>query len=233
MDDKDKNNGYTLLVVGSSGSGKSTILSKVLLKHVWCKNSPTEKEYIVVLFTESMQSDAIDLKWLKKQGVVVTKVLCEDTIGWAYQMNERYGKDKYHFVFILDDIIHIRFKKVFEKCMLIFRNSNITTVVSLQHATHIPRSVRGSAYGVIALPTNSPESIEIMVRSFLSLYLQGMIRDKCVQYKEHATDFRGFFIDNINHKAFKFDAEYNCKEIYVCPEQSASGWKDAKGYETE
>lgn len=234
MDDVGKFNGCTFLVVGSNGSGKSTMLLKVFFEHVYVPNkTPTKKHYIVVLFTESIQGDTIrDVP----KNVIICEGLNEDMLRWAYQMNEKYGKESYNFVFVLDDIIKIRYAQTLEKTMLVYRNMNITSIVSLQHANHIPKSVRGSAYFVLSLPSNSPTSIEVMRDNFLAPYLPG--RTKRVQmhhYMLWACQYRSFFIDGYNHRAYKVDADYNTEELPIALESLGSSYleEEEKGSGTE
>jgi len=135
----------------------------------------------------------------------------EDIIRWAYSMNMEYEK-QYNFVFILDDCIHLKYLKILEKLFLVYRNSNITSICSVQYSNLIPKSIRTSAYQIIALSTDSPECMEFMIRSFLLNYLPGKnIREKMMAYADWARDYRGFYICKLTHQAYKMDSDYKCQ----------------------
>lgn len=209
MQAPDKNNGVTYALIGSSGSGKSTLLRDVFLNDVY--EDRADKEYIVTVFTESPQCDAFQ-KLPKKVNVDGAGVDL-NLINWMYQMNATYDK-KYNFVTILDDCIHLRYKSQIEKMFLVMRNTNITSVVSLQYANLIPRSIRTSVYFIFCMHQNTLEGVELMVISFLSAYLPGGTKaEKMDYYMSWTQNHRFFLIDNLNHKAYQVNENYECFEL--------------------
>lgn len=208
MDAVDKFNGTTYLLVGGSGSGKSNVLKHVFLNHVFLpKITPTKKDYIVVLFTKSEMSDA--LEGICKH-VEVAPELDADIIKWAREMQQTYGKEKYSFVFVLDDCIHIYHNRVIDHCFKTFRNWGITSIISLQYAKDIPRSIRGTVYFAILMHCGKDSAIAC-VESFISTHLPGNnLNDKVDSLMEQTRDFCSFFIDNLSHKVYRVDKHYNC-----------------------
>lgn len=210
QNDKSKN-GVTYAVIGSSGCGKSTMIRKVLLEEVY-----NDKKYMVQIFTESAKSDAF--KELGKDVIVDSKGLDVDNINFCYHMNEEYDKD-YNFVIILDDVIKIKFIDLVERMFLIMRNTNITSVVSLQYPYLIPKSIRTSVYFTFLFHMNNDEAVEAVVRGWLSSYIPGKnIREKMKYYLSWTLgpDKEGhqFFVrDNLNHKVYQCDTEYRCHEM--------------------
>lgn len=207
--DEDGNNGVTYMIYGSSGSGKSTLLKNVFFNHIYSENA--DKDYIVYVFTESKFSDA--LRDLPKCLIMDYAGLDEDVINFAYLQNMEFQK-RYNFVFVLDDVIGLRFHNVLEKCLLVYRNSNISTIISIQYPKKVPISMRSCAYQIICLPFNSSEATEIVVRACVSKYVPGNnIQEKISNYNDWAHHYKGFYVDNLNHKGYRFDSDYQCTEL--------------------
>ncbi len=211
MQSPTENNGITCALIGSSGSGKSTLLRDVFLNDIYEERA--DKEYVVTVFTESPQCDAF--QHLPKKVNVDGAGVDLNMINWMYQMNATYDR-KYSFVTILDDCIHIRYKSQIEKMFLVMRNTNITSVVSLQYANLIPRSIRTSVYFIFCMHQNTLEGVDLMVVSFLSAYIPGGNKnEKMDYYMSWTQNHRFFLIDNLNHKAYQVDENYECKELEV------------------
>lgn len=220
MQDHEKKNGITFAFMGSSGCGKSTVISKVFIERIFGKAASKErgdKEYIIEIFTMSAKSDAF--KELPKDIIVDTKGMDEDNINFCYHMNENYDK-KYNFFLMLDDVLDIRYKDMIQRMFLTMRNTNISSLVSLQYPRLIPVSIRTSVYFALFFFFNNDEATEQAVRGWLSAYLPGSnIREKILSYREWVTKNDGhnmFLMDNLNHKCYKIDSsgeEYATIEI--------------------
>lgn len=209
MQNTDSNNGVTIGMVGSSGAGKSTIIKEVFLEDVF--GIRKDKDYIITIFTESPDSDAF--KNLPKDVKVDGHGLDEEQINWAYRMNLMHGK-MYNFMFILDDVLNLRYQKQLEKMFLIMRNTNITSVVSIQYPNLIPRPIRTSVYYIFCLRFNQMEGVEMAVEYFLSSYIPGKSKEeKCQIYASWAEHHRFYLIDNLNYKTYAVDNNFMCKEL--------------------
>jgi hypothetical protein len=209
MQNKKSKNGITVAIVGGSGRGKSTLLRKVFLDKLY-----QSKDWIVQVFTESSSSDA--LQNLPKDVTVDGMGINQDCINSCYKANQDSDK-RYNFVMVLDDCIHIRYAKAIERMFLIMRNTNLTSIVSLQHPSHIPVSIRNSVYFLICMGFNGDSGVEQCIRTWLSGYLPGKtVMDKIDSYKEWAHEGHCFFLlDNLNHKCYKVDEDYQCTEIFL------------------
>lgn len=209
MQSKEKSNGVTYALVGSSGSGKTTILRKVFLDRVY--GAMADKDYIVTVFTESKESDA--LQGLDKKVIVDGAGFDEDHFNLYFLMNQRDMK-KWNFVAILDDCIHIRYHKTIEKMFLVMRNSNITSVVSLQYPKLIPVSIRTSIYYCFCLALNNEEGIRIAIETWVGSYIPGKnIREKISEYRRWTQNHACYLLDNLQKKCYKIDANFVCEEI--------------------
>lgn len=212
MQNKDTNNGVTYALIGSSGCGKSTLIRKVFIDYLY-DGQLAEKDYIVTVYTLSKTSDA--LQNMSKDILIDGNGVDIDGINLDYKTNQEYDK-KYNIVNILDDCIHIRHEKIIEQMFLIMRNSNITSVVSLQYGKLIPPSIRTSVYFSFCMRQNSPEAIEVMVRGWVGGFIPGRsIREK-VRFYYQWTKEKGFFLlDNINCRCWQVDGDYNCVELFI------------------
>lgn len=221
MNGPEKRNGLTFALMGASGCGKSTVIRKLFLELVFGKEavkSRGEKEYIIQIFTESAKSDAF--KDLGKEVLVDSKGLDEDNINFCYHMNENYEK-KYNFFILLDDVLDIRHKSLLQRMFLTMRNTNISSLVSLQYPKLIPLSIRTSVYFTFFFHFPNEEAIEIIVRAWLGRYLPGRLtREKIVGYLKWTclNDSHNFWmVDNLNHKCYRIDSSNEQYTAYEVP----------------
>jgi len=216
-----KANGITFAFMGSSGCGKSTVICELFIDRIFGKKASKargDKEYIIQIFTMSAKSDAF--KELPKEIIVDDKGFDEDSINFCYHMNENYEK-KYNFFLMLDDVLELRHKAMIQRMFLTMRNTNISSLVSLQYPKLIPVSIRTSVYFALFFYFNNDEATEQAVRGWLSSFLMGAsIREKMESYKEWVAGNDGhnmFLMDNLNHKCYKIDAvnpgEYLANEM--------------------
>lgn len=222
MQGPEKANGITFAFMGSSGCGKSTVIMKVFIGQIFGKQatrSRKDREYIIEIFTQSAKSDAF--KELPKDIMVDPKGLDEDNINFCYHMNEEYQK-KYNFFLMLDDVLDIRYKDLVQRMFLTMRNTNISSLISIQYPKLIPVSIRTSVYFALFFFFNNDEATEQAVRGWLSAYLPGKtIREKIYYYREWVLQNDGhnmFLMDNLNHRCYKIDTTgemYNCLELQM------------------
>lgn len=220
MQGPEKANGITFAFMGSSGCGKSTVIMKVFIDQIFGKKATRlrkDREYIIQIMTQSAKSDAF--KELPKDVLVDSKGLDEDNINFCYHMNENYNK-KYNFFVMLDDVLDVRYKDLVQRMFLTMRNTNISSLISIQYPKLIPVSIRTSVYFALFFFFNNDEATEQAVRGWLSAYLPGKsIREKIYYYREWVLQNDGhnmFLMDNLNHRCYKIDTTgqvYNCIEL--------------------
>lgn len=233
MNSHEKKNGVTFAMIGSSGCGKSTVIKEIIIDKVFGREATSargEKQFIIQIMTQSAKSDAF--KELKKDVLVDDKGLDEDNINFCYHMNEEYEK-RYNFMFILDDVLDIRHKDLLQRMFLTMRNTNITSLVSLQYPKLIPPSIRTSVYFVLFFMFNNDEAIEIAVRGWLSRYFPGKtLKQKIGYYYEWVSGSDGhnfFLVNNLDHKAYRVDAsdpEYIAYEMKPLSSQEQEYMKE-------
>lgn len=216
LQDAESRNGVTFAFIGSSGCGKSTCIRKVFIDEIFTKRAQEDdkKKFIIQVFTESSKSDAF--AHMPKNILVDTKGLDEHNINFCYHMNENYDK-KYNFLIILDDVLDIQYKKLVKRMFLTMRNTNISSLVSLQYPNLIPKSIRTSVYFTLLFYFNTDEAVELAVRGWLTAYIPGRsIREKMMWYRKWTKMSAGHqmvLMDNLNHKCYLVDSNYLCKEL--------------------
>lgn len=215
LQDSESKNGVTFAFIGSSGCGKSTCIRKVFIDQIFTERAKEDKkEFIIQVFTESSKSDAF--KDMDKKILVDTKGLDEHNINFCYHMNENYDK-RYNFLFILDDVLDLQYKMLVKRMFLTMRNTNISSLVSLQYPNLIPKAIRTSVYFTLLFYLNTDEAVELAVRGWLSAYLPGhTIKEKMLYYRRWTKQGHGhqmMLVDNLNHKCYLVDSKYNCKEL--------------------
>ena len=224
MQSKTKSNGVTYALMGSSGCGKSFLLRKIFIEKLYADDSlgvrSDDKDYVVLLPTESPQSD--QFLNMPEDIIVDGKGVDQEIIKWMYQMNEIHER-MFNFVLMCDDCIHLKHKEIVEKCFLIMRNSNITSIISLQYPNLIPKSVRTSVYFIFCMHQNEDEGIEIMLEDFLFYYIPGSNKKEKIQYyRDWTRNHQFFIIDNIGHRVWKVNNRFFCDEMKEVRYQSSS-----------
>lgn len=241
LQDAESKNGVTFAFIGSSGCGKSTCIRKVFIDQIFTERAKCEdkKEFIIQVFTESAKSDAF--KDMDKGILMDTKGLDEHNINFCYHMNENYDK-KYNFLFILDDVLDLQYKMLVKRMFLTMRNTNISSLVSLQYPNLIPKAIRTSVYFTLLFYLNTDEAVELAVRGWLSAYLPGhSVKEKMLYYRRWTKQGHGhqmMLVDNLNHKCYLVDSKYNCKELPMIttleyPSESLSKRRKMNGTKTK
>lgn len=219
MQSAESKNGVTIILVGSSGAGKSHFMKNVFFDRIYsnCNKSPKDFDFwIRLLFTESPYSNALKDLINDKEGTAVFKMGFDlDMINYVINMNYIYEKE-YNFFLAFDDCIKLRYIDIIEKLICIHRNINVSSLISLQWPKMIPLACRTSVYFQFFFNFNSEDGIKIVIDDFLSMYIPGKNRiEKMKYYKKWCSDYGFFMIDNLNHKVFQVNKKYLMEELFA------------------
>jgi len=182
----DANTGNSTVILGSSKAGKSTVLMYLYRKYY--------TNAISVLFSDNPQIGMYKDSKLIKSFNFIPQIIRD-----FHQIN-RKTKNKYDFTILLDDIVNEKEDEMLRRLILSFRNSNISSIVSLQSPTLLNKSNRASVNNILFFRFNTDEMIEQTIKFYLSSHLSGRMDDKIRQYKEMTKDHQFIYLNPRDNK---------------------------------
>lgn len=180
------------ILLGSSKRGKSTLLEYIFNKYY------TDKRFITTLFSLNSQ---IPLYKSFRENALTCSVFnkrSERYINLQQYINKKCD-NKYWFHNVFDDVLDMQYKKLINNLILTYRNSNMSTILSLQYLYLIPKMIRANANNFLLFGMNSEESIEGVVKTFLRCHFKKMGYDKLadqIELYKFLTDDHGFIYLN-------------------------------------
>jgi len=186
----EKTGGCSILMLGSTRSGKSTALKHILDNYF--------KSHVGVLFSNSIHANAYkDFHYpnLAHSGIVVPELVKD-----SYLIN-RETKNHYDWLYIYDDTPMVRNDKELLKLLTIYRNSGISGIVATQSPTLLNPTCRSNFNFVLLFKMNSAERVEANVKFWLKTYFPKgwTLEDKMMWYNRATENHHFIFIDNLNN----------------------------------
>lgn len=154
--------GVTYAMIGKSFSGKTTFIVNELNKL-----SPEQlKEYnAIIFFTESAHAQPLaDLAPHVKSKMILIDRFCPIILQTLKRLNDASNL-LFKFLVIFDDIMDLRGQMV-TKCILTLRNSNISTVLSVQYQKMMNPAQRASIHNMFIFNLRS-ECWEYLLKGYL------------------------------------------------------------------
>lgn len=156
--------GNTTFLLGSSKAGKSTTLM-----HIY-DTVYADKSFISILWTinpqiklyRSHRKLIIGSRWNKES---------EEVIKIQHQIQKKTSSH-YKFLNMLDDVLHVRGSKLMDNLVMTYRNSRMSTVVSMQYTNQLQKNCRANINNVLLFRFNTDESIEVAIKCFLIGHLK-------------------------------------------------------------
>jgi dephospho-CoA kinase len=186
-----ENGGVSVALLGSTRSGKTTFLKYLLDKHF--------PKHLKVLMSNSIHAPIYkDMKDMVKSPLYIPKLVKE-----GYMINKE-TKNHYDFLYILDDIVTGKFDKELLKLLAIYRNSNMSAIISIQSPILLNSATRGNLNYVLLGRMNSEEQIEKTIKMYLTSYLEGKnMTDKIKNYKALTEDHFWIVINNLDGSVYR------------------------------
>lgn len=185
-----KTGGVSFALIGSTRSGKTTLLKHILDKYF--------KKHIKVLMSNSIHAPIYkDIPDAIQSPVYTPRILKE-----GYEINRKCN-NHYPLLYILDDVVDKKFDKELLKLLTIYRNSGLSAMISVQSPVLLNSASRGNINFVILMKLNSDESIEKVVRMYLMSYLKGNIAEKIRTYKQLTEGHHFFLINNLTGEVYR------------------------------
>lgn len=186
-----KTGGASICLMGSTRSGKTTLL-KYILSTYFSKH------------TKVLMSNSIHAPIYKEIGdCIKSPVYSHAVIREGYEIN-RKTNNHYPILYVLDDVVDKKNDKELLKLLTIYRNSGLSTIISLQSPILMNTAGRGNVNFVCLGKMNSDENIEKVVRMYLMSYLFGKVEEKVRQYKVLTEDHFWFMVDNLLGTVYRF-----------------------------
>jgi GTPase SAR1 family protein len=184
--------GMTVALIGSTRSGKTTLLRHLLDKEF--------EEHVGVLMSPSLHAPIYkDIKSLARSPDYFPSLIDE-----CYKINKEC-KNHYPFLMVLDDVVTAKFDKTLMKSFTIYRNSGITTIMSVQNPIIFNSTTRGNFNAVILGYLNSDEACDKVIRMFCFTAIKGKnIEEKIHEYKRLTADHHWLYIDHLAGDLYRF-----------------------------
>lgn len=186
-----ENGGVSVAFVGSTRSGKTTFLKHMIDKYF--------AKHLKVLMSNSIHAPIYkEMKDIVKSPLYIPKLVKE-----GYMINKD-TKNHYDFLYILDDIVTGKFDKELLKLLAIYRNSNLSAIISIQSPILLNSATRGNLNYVLLGRMNSEEQIEKTIKMYLTSYLDGRnMTEKIKAYKAATEDHHWIVINNLDGSVYR------------------------------
>lgn len=171
--------GVTYAIIGKSFSGKTYFIVQELNK---LTKEELGKYTAIFFFTESTSAKPLEkLTPAVKKKMIVMDRFCPTILRAVKRLNDGTS-NKFKFFIIFDDIIDLR-GNLLTKSILTLRNSNISTVISIQYEKLLNPAQRSSLHNIYLFNLRT-ESWEYMLKG----YLLGNFKEKIPSLKDNPND---------------------------------------------
>lgn len=184
--------GVSLMFLGSTRSGKTTLLNYFFKRHFM--------NHISILMSNSLNSDAYD--FLKKH-TITSDFYFPEILKDCYKINHE-TKNNYEFMAVLDDIPDKREDQEIKRLLTIYRNSRISCMICAQVNTMINKMARSNINYVFLGRMNSSSEIEKNIKDYLQGHLPTNMKmtEKIRLYKTLTENYTWIVLDQINGHLF-------------------------------
>lgn len=189
----DSNTGNTILILGASKSGKTTLMIKALPIIEMLK-----MDTVPILMGGNVSAGIYTAFNVPKfEGFQPKLVEACKVINTDDKLRNKYG-----FSFIVDDLLDLKGSVTLKNMMVSYRNSNISTFLLLQSLTLVFRNTRCHASGYFLGQIRLFEDIEALMKRVLGSVgpFKGLkMEEKTSLYAEMTMNHQFLFYDPINN----------------------------------
>jgi hypothetical protein len=183
--------GVSLLMIGSTRSGKTTILKHLVEK--WFD------KHLGVLMSPNIHAPVYKGFSMSESAEFIPRIIEE-----MYRINKD-TKNHYPFLVVLDDVVTKKFDKDLLKLFTVHRNANVSGIQCIQSPILLNSAMRGNINLVLLGYMNSDESVEKVVRMFVYASIPGKnIEAKIHEYKRLTADHYWLCVNNLTGELYRF-----------------------------
>ncbi len=183
----DAGTGNSTCIFGSSKRGKSTLMMHLFKKYY------NNKDWISILFTNnSHMSLYSDKKLIINDGFDRDS---ENTIKLEHYINKQ-TKNEYNFLTMLDDVVDAKYSRIINELVLIYRNANLSSIISLQYAKLLSKQNRTNVNNIFIFGFNLVNEREELINMYLKSELISLgytTKDQQLEFFDYVTRDHGFF----------------------------------------
>lgn len=186
------NNALSIMMVGSTRSGKSTALSCILEDYF--------KKHIGVLMTNSPQAEVYGKMDIVQSPEFIPKIIKDMAI-----INKNTN-NKYDFLVCLDDIVtKAKFNQEITKMLCVYRNSNMSCIYNIQKLSLVNTAGRTNTNVILIFKQNSDLEFEVCIKTFLNSYFPPKTRmaDKIRWLRENTQDHHFIVVDCLRDVCYR------------------------------
>lgn len=161
LDDKTGNN---IVLFGSTKTGKSTLMMHLYRKY-WANT-------IAILCAENIQ---IGMYHDNTEKMVKTYSydVCEQLIKTIHRI-QRGTKNNYEFTIMLDDIVTRTNDPTLQKLIMVYRNSLINSIISVQYPYVVSKRCRANMTNMIFFRFYNPATVIEITKQFLPQFFRNL-----------------------------------------------------------
>jgi hypothetical protein len=191
--------GNTTFLLGSSQRGKSTVLMYLYDKYY------SGSDFISILYAINYQIKHYQNRKNLKLCSTFNKQ-SEKLIRMEKYINTKC-KNKYKFCNMFDDIIDQKYNKLLNELILSFRNSNMSSLISLQYPKALNRSQRTNIHNVLLFGFNNDEAIIDIIKYWLKGFFTKLgykSEGEQIEFYKKMTENYGFIYVSSLHNHISF-----------------------------
>lgn len=194
----DLNQAYSWVCLGSTRSGKSYALNKILTKYFGNR--------INILMTDSVSAPAYNEPGsFFKTECLMCEGFTPELIQDCWKINKKTD-NKYLFNFIIDDLVgnKVRNSDTMMKLFTVMRNAGIGACITGQNYAIISPTMRSNTNFVFLGYFNNDEAIENIIKAYLLSFFPSDMRmpDKIKAYKKITSGHHFIFINNLTGESY-------------------------------